>query len=740
MGIEAVCTEIYRRDPRTTSTSSPLSSSSQHTHGPSQPIRLSTVFRDLFPPQIDASLPRRFDSLSSKSRPGQYPSSPTEQSTSFANDDLPFYYTVTISKTSSSSSSYPTVTTTSPKGQLTPRYALLSPTWTSKVTTLLTPEAVAIILSPLSMKDLFEMLTLIVTKGPSESFSPSYSSDFSSFLQPHGKSYQDLVNLLPSWNRDLLTKIIVATRHWARCEAVEVVGKRRRHSIDSCSRDDLSLSGFGELLSPELPPMEDSNRVFLQRLANALFCSSDLPKDYSSLYYGRDQDSYMADYRFPRSSRDSLQSSPEDAVDDKDALEALENLLLLHESVDQLESWRCFLDSHAALSLPPWRTNVKTQRGPAVAPQETKTLLRRKTSRNRSTAETSPTKGQSDKNLPTLYENASSAPGGGLYNYKTSYFQFRHRQYRARHDSTLEHYSMSKKEPLVTDASQPTPIHPLDLASGTLGLVEITTSLPTNTTDSVVLSTHSQPITPASVVQVEQTEFIAPPMKDLYSAPIVMVPNRPSERTNSSGPIDATSSHTRSITAAADASGIRTAKKRPCPIILASSGPHSRFMTSKSTTTTSISPTTAESLSTKIFSAQSAGDQEDADYQTAKKGWRIWERPLMHLKRKSFPSIPALPSLPINPVPPVPTSDRPDLAIGILRTSSPIVVPVAVTSKHSPVEGASDAIPKLTKPFKRPWPKPKQPQFIAFTETRHPLQRFDRNPIPVFSVLILKPR
>ncbi|KAG0379528.1 hypothetical protein BGX24_000054 [Mortierella sp. AD032] len=436
----------------------------------------------------------------------------------------------------------------------------------------------------------------------------------------------------------------------------------------------------------------------------------------------------MAGYQFPRSSRDRLQStrSSEDVVDDKDALEALENLMLLHDSVDQLESWKCFLDSHAALSLPPWRTSVKKQRGPVVVPLVTKTLLRRTSSRSRSTAGSSPmrvggqvhhvsalisavpthksTLGQSDKNLPTLFENASSAPGGDLYNYKTSYFQFRHRQDCARHDSAPEHYSMRKKEPLVTDASQPAPTHPLDLASGTLGFVEATPSLPTNATNSAVSSMYAQLITPAPRVQDEQTEFIAPPMKDLYSAPIIMDPNRPSERSNPPVPGDATSSHKRSITAAADAAAIKAAKKRPCPIILMAAATHSHSMISKSTTTTSLSPTTAESLITRMSTTQTAGDQDDTDCQTAKKGWRIWDKPLMHLKRKSFPSIPsipALPSLPVSPVPPVPTSDRTDLATRTLRTSAPIVVPAAVTPKHSSV-GASDAIPKLKKPFKRP--------------------------------------
>jgi hypothetical protein len=100
----------------------------------------------------------------------------------------------------------------------------------------------------------------------------------------------------------------------------------------------------------------------------------------------------MADYRFPKSSRDSLQSIrlSKPWIGERDALEALENLMLLHESLDQLELWKKFLDSHTALSLPPWRTGVRNDRIPVIASQAPKVLLRR-TSRGRT--ESAPTKG-----------------------------------------------------------------------------------------------------------------------------------------------------------------------------------------------------------------------------------------------------------------------------------------------------------------------------------------------------------
>ena len=138
---------------------------------------------------------------------------------------------------------------------------------------LLTSEAAAFILEPLSLQVLLELLALIVSEGP-ELFTPSYSDDFALFIQPHGKSYQDLINLLPMLSRELMTKVVVAARHWVRYENVEVLGRRRRrYSIEDCSRDDLSLSGFGSLTPQELTSSPDPNRACLQNLASALFSS-----------------------------------------------------------------------------------------------------------------------------------------------------------------------------------------------------------------------------------------------------------------------------------------------------------------------------------------------------------------------------------------------------------------------------------------------------------------------------------
>ncbi|KAF9132491.1 hypothetical protein BGW39_011926 [Mortierella sp. 14UC] len=434
----------------------------------------------------------------------------------------------------------------------------------------------------------------------------------------------------------------------------------------------------------------------------------------------------MADYLFSKSLTDSLQNtrSFEPEVGERDALEALENLILLHESVDQLESWKKFLDSHAALSLPPWRTSVKKDRVSIVVSQTPKALLLR-TPCGRT--ESAPTKvrvsGQvhnvsalipaatarqaspctSDETLPTLFENDSPFSSDSRYNYKTSYWQFKCRQDRVRHDSAPDRYSPRKKIPLDTAVSQSPPTHPFDLASGTLGIVEDTTIPPNkddpagSNTSSAVSSAYSQLSTPVPTPQVQPIEFIAPPMKDLYSAPIIMDPSRHSERSYSPAPCDTAPLNTkRSITAAINVAGIKAAKKRPSPIILATAP----LSIPKSTATTSVSPTTTESFITKMFT-QNPGEQDDVECQTAKKGWRIWDKPLMHLKRKSFPSLPALPSLSVSSVPPVPTLDRADLSATASRTSSPITVPVTTSSKLSP-GGTSDTAPTPRKPFKRP--------------------------------------
>ncbi|KAF9900672.1 hypothetical protein EC991_007034 [Linnemannia zychae] len=438
----------------------------------------------------------------------------------------------------------------------------------------------------------------------------------------------------------------------------------------------------------------------------------------------------MADYRLPKSSRDSVQSicSFEHEVGDRDALEALENLMLLHESVDQLESWRKFLDSHSALSLPPWRTSLKKDKVPVVASREPRALLRRK---SRGRTESAPSKVQvngqvhnvsaliptaptrqasactSDKTLPILFENVSSQPSGdGRYNYKTSYWQFKCRQVHIRQDNAPNRCSSQKEAPLDTTASQLPPTQLFDLTSKTFGLAEDTTTSPTMAdstylkSSAIVSVENSQPSTPAPTLHVQPTEFIVPPMKDLYSAPIIMESQgRSSERFNSSVLCDTAPPSTKiSVAAAIDLVSIKAAKKRPSPIILAKAP----LSNSKATATTSVSPTTAESFITKM-SAQNPEDQRDVECQTAKKGWRIWDKPLMHLKRKSLPSLPSLPAPPrsVSFTPPVPTLDRADFPATSSRTSSPISVPTATSSKLSSA-CLSDPVSKPKKSFKRP--------------------------------------
>lgn len=368
-----------QNDPRT------RSNSCINVHDPpSTSIQALTIFRTLFNSQSVLHRPCRNDSLTFN-----------QQSSSL------FPYTASVSKSSQQSNdpAIAAVASVATPTRLQPRHHSSSPSLrqdslprscspssatkelhTLKATALmLTPEKVTTILASLSMQVLLELLALIVSKGP-ESFITSYSDDFALFVQPHGKSYQDLINLLPKVSREPMTKIIIATRHWVRYEEVGVVGRRRRHSIDSCSRDDLSLSGFGDLTSQEMPSLLDPNRACLQNLANALFSNSNMTTQVgvrTSWSHGRAQKKYMVDYRIQRSTEDSFQStgSSEFEIGDKDAMEALDNLMLLHECADQLESWKKFSDEHAALPLPPWRTNVAKGKGSNLVRHEKKAVL-----------------------------------------------------------------------------------------------------------------------------------------------------------------------------------------------------------------------------------------------------------------------------------------------------------------------------------------------------------------------------
>lgn len=252
------------------------------------------------------------------------------------------------------------------------------------------------------MQVLLELLALIISEGP-DSFTPSYSDDFALFIQPHGKSYQDLVNLLPKLSRKLMTKIVVAAWHWTRYKDVEVLGRsRRRYSIEDSSRDDLSLSGFGNFTSQELPLSPDPNRACLQSLASALFSNS-LSSSIAQVSgrkinsHGEARNKYMKDHQIQRSSEETLQGigSSEVDIDDKDAMEALENLMLLHESVDQLESWKKFSDAHAALPLPPWRTTAAKDAKSTLDGQENKAMLLRKGSRGHPLSKAGRVKGKS---------------------------------------------------------------------------------------------------------------------------------------------------------------------------------------------------------------------------------------------------------------------------------------------------------------------------------------------------------
>lgn len=378
------------------------------------PTQVSAIFRILFKSQSVTHRPRRHDSLSSGSLPWHPLSTLEQPSTSL-------YHTVSVSNNSQQPiaeadaaaidapnsqprhhSSYPSL-----------RQDCLSRSWGSSSGTmdqrthktqalLLTSEEVAIILAPLSMQVLIELLALILSEGP-ESFTPSYSDDFALLIQPHGKSYQDLVNLLPKLSQELMTKVVVAARHWARYEDVEVLGRRRRrYSIEASSRDDLSLSGFGDLTSQELPGSPDPNRACLQNLASALFSNS-LSSNIAQLSghtitsHGAVQNKFMKDHQIHRSTEETLQSvgSLEVEIDDKDAMEALENLMLLHESVDQLESWKKFSDAHAALPLPPWRTTAAKVEKSTLVGQERKAILLRKSSRGHSLSKTGRAKGRS---------------------------------------------------------------------------------------------------------------------------------------------------------------------------------------------------------------------------------------------------------------------------------------------------------------------------------------------------------
>ncbi|KAF8944610.1 hypothetical protein BGZ47_004012 [Haplosporangium gracile] len=595
------------------------------------------------------------------------------------------------------------------------------------------------------MQSLLELLALIISKGHESSFMPSYSNDFALFIQPYGKSYQDLVNLLPKLSRDLMTKIVITTRHWARYEKVEVVGRRRRrHSIESCSRDDLSLSGFGDLTSQELPPSTDPNRACLQNLASALFSnnnSSESSKvqiyDHTCLHHGRVQNKYVTDNLIQRSTEASLQSigSTEVEIGDKDAIVALENLMLLHESVDQLKSWKKFSDAHAALPLPPWRTTVEKVEESALMRQEKKTVLVRKSSRNHSVSKIGRTKVRvgaqtqphdvsalippvpsrnsslrtPDKGLYTLTEDGLSADD--QYNYKTSYWQFKHRQDRARQDCAPgpcppHHVKLTVTATVPHVASTQL----LDTESEAMSLDEEICLSGSLKTDSLIdfsdsSTQSSQRSTPATTRQLELSEFVAPPMKDLYSAPIIMDPSGFPPQCRSPAFEDGSTSVAISkkyVTAVVDTSAIKSATKRRPPSFALVVLPSPTAL-SKSITTTSLSPTTAESFITKTSSQPLVDQDEEECLTTAKRGWRIWEKPLLHWKRKSDSTLPtAASSLPDTWASLVPSSvDRTDLAPGMSRISSPVAINAAVAFTHT-AAGAANSFSGPTNSSKRP--------------------------------------
>ncbi|KAG0293602.1 hypothetical protein BGZ96_002556 [Linnemannia gamsii] len=591
-----------------------------------------------------------------------------------------------------------------------------------------------------SMQVLLNLLALIVSKGP-ESFIPSYSDDFAMFVQPHGKSYQDLINLLPKLSRELMTKITIATRHWVRYEEVEVIGRRRRHSIESCSRDDLSLSGFGDLTSQEMPSLLDPNRECLQNLANALFSNSKITTQISfhtSWYHGGARKKYMADYRVQLSTEENLQSisSNEVEIGDKEAMEALENLMLLHECVDQLESWKKFSDEHAALPLPPWRTNVTKGEGSNLVHYKKKAVLVRRSSDKYSVSRTSRPEGRvgaqpQPHDLSALIPPVPSRnsylglPELGVltptkhelstddqYNFKTSYWQFKHRQDRTRQDNSPSACPPRRVNRIVKGAvPHSRAAQPLDTESETMSSVDETCLSATLNFDSFDSSAHSsQKSIPATTAQLALPEFVAPPMKDLYSAPIIMHHNHLPPQLQSLALVGSTTPSATSkkyVTATIDTNAIKAAaKRRPPPFALRT--PSSPTTLSKSMATISLSPTTAESFITKI-SSRTLVDQEVEVFHAAKKGWHLWKKPLQHWKRKSVPVVQNTVSPPRQDMslPPVPSKvDLTDLSPSSPRTSSPItIITAAVTSKQSSVAAAAtaaEAFPGATKPWMRP--------------------------------------
>ncbi|KAF9090298.1 hypothetical protein BGX23_006037 [Mortierella sp. AD031] len=548
---------------------------------------------------------------------------------------------------------------------------------------LLASESIAAILTKLSMEELSDLLVLIVFNAP-ESFMPSYSDGFALFVEPHGQSFQDLVNLLPARNRDLLTKITAATRHWAQYEAVDVVGRTRGHSIDSCSRDDLSLTSFGDLCSQELPPVEEGpNRTHLQRLANVLFRTAAKSADNSNLAI---------------------------SIDGSDALEALENLILLHECIDQLEAWKVFSDTHAALSLPPWRERVKKDDAPANS--QSKAVMIQSTTAGRSDSPIVAPKGDCQPhNVSALIPQAPpshttvGSSGKGLssgddpssddrYDYKTSYWQFRHRQVRTHH-SALQGAGMELEPPCS--------VHPCGQTRDIQSLEDkalLSADAHSNASDPAYTAAEesSERISSATMPQIAtQIEFITPPMKDIYSTKLITAaihpPERPKSPTFGDPTTPASSLETPSSAVVENPTG-KAHKKQPPPF--ASITPPSTSVLSQPTTTTSMSPTTADSLITKMSILLST-DQDGSDGVVAKKaGWRIWDRPLMPWRRKSTSSLPTQPDASVPSVPSLLVHS--DLLTSFSRTSTPIAVP-AISSKQS--SATATTVSRVKKQSKR---------------------------------------
>ncbi|KAF9932529.1 hypothetical protein FBU30_007968 [Linnemannia zychae] len=345
------------------------------------------------------------------------------------------------------------------------------------------------------MTELFELFVLIVSKCP-ESFGCAIQNDISLFIHPYGKSYDDLIDLLPSRNRLLMTKVIATTRHWARCETVDIM---------------VLMATF--------------------RYRQSHPHRSTAPSQYSTPRT-RPLDIFVPQTNFPS------------------------------------ESSNVILSTKTAPSLP----------------------------------------------TTTRIDDTSNA---------------------------------------LIGPSKP-------------------------------IQNHRPTTTSAASIE-GPVEFIRPPMKDLYSAPIPIDPCKGrliSTEILMSNATAATSIPRlpKYVTSAIETPRIKAERKRPTPITLMPSP--SNTVLSRPTTTTSVSPTTVESFITKM-SSRSSEEQEEDYSPTARRGWRIWDKPFQSWKRKSFHKILLLPE---NPVPPLPSfTDRIENTNAVFTpgVSSPIAVPISTVPKIS---------------------------------------------------------